>query len=157
MKQNGCWISQMADTLTCEIIGTMSGIQLSRCCEPTPSGTEMSAVFATVEGQMYDMQLQFRAEPRMFLRLARNMIGGEPEDFSEVEDYAAEFFNVLCGRFVSELCRISRTTAKFTPTKYEPVPRELGTEKGRIKTLYFVSENQERAQFSWGHFLVHGN
>lgn len=139
----------MADALTCEIMDVMSGIRLSRCCEPTPSGMQMSGVFAVVQGQRYHMQLQFRAEPRMFLRLARNMIGSEPADSAEVEDYAAEFFNVLCGRFVSELCRASRTPARFTPTLYEPVPRELQAGKSKVKTLYFVSENHERAQFSW--------
>ena len=46
MKQNGGWIAAMADTLTCEIMCTMSGIRLSRCCIPVPEDTKMAAVCA---------------------------------------------------------------------------------------------------------------
>ncbi len=148
MKQNGGWIAAMADTLTCEIMCTMSGIRLSRCCIPVPEDTKMAAVCASVTGQAYNMQLRFLAEPKMFRRLARNMIGSEPESDEDVSDYASEFFNVLCGRFVSELCRITHMPARFTPTRYESVPGPFDEGMG-VHTLHFVSEECERAQFSW--------
>ena len=154
MERNG-WVALMADTLTCEIMDVMSGIRLSRCRDPAPDGTAMSSVCAYVRGRHFDMQLRFQAEPKMFWRLARNMIGGEPESAEEVSDYASEFFNVLCGRFVSELCRVTRAPARFTPPQYNPEPAPF-EKRADMRTLHFVSEECERAQFSWSAPLICG-
>ena len=61
-----------------------------------------------------------------------------------------EFFNILCGRFISELYKATETTARFFPTRYEasPYPTGLG-EDTSLSTVYFISDEQELAAFSW--------
>ena len=86
----------------------------------------------------------------MFSRLAQNMAGSQLSS-DEIQEYAMEFFNVLCGRFLSELYKATNTTAKFYPTRYELYP-DLMCLKDQVvmlSTLYFISDEQELAAFSW--------
>ena len=148
---DGHWIRGMAEGLTCEIVEQMSGILLwTRCPRGKPV---MDTVCGYVDGNR-DIPLLFRAEPEFFRELARSMIGAEPKDEEEVREYAAEFFNVLCGRFISEICRATHVTARFDPTMYLPAPYE--PEEGACApqhTLYFESDRQNLAQFSWSPLL----
>ena len=95
------------------------------------------------------IKLRFLAEPRMLSRLARNMLGSEPEK-GEAQEYAMEFFNILCGRFISELYKATETTTRFFPTRYEalPNPTGLGGDTS-LSTVYFISDEEELAAFSW--------
>ena len=74
---------------------------------------------------------------------------GEPEE-GEVQEYAMEFFNILCGRFISELYKATETTTRFFPTRYEalPNPTGLGGDTS-LSTVYFISDEEELAAFSW--------
>lgn len=144
------WVNTMAETLVCEIIELMSGIKL----QDNPSwiqevkGRKLDAIHGFVDGD-YQIELRFLAEPRMFSRLARNMIGSEPRA-DEVQEYAMEFFNVVCGRFVSELYKVTHTSARFFPTRYEAAP-DVKDLRGKVplNTVYFISDQQELAAFSW--------
>ncbi len=143
------WLCRVAENLACEIMQQMSGIRLESCSPSEGGDVVMDAVCALVDGD-YQMKLQFCAERRMFVRLARNMIGREPEDGLEVQEYAAEFFNVLCGRFISQIHQTIRTSAQFFQTQYVASPNvRCLADEGPVYTLYFVSEQQELAEFSW--------
>ena len=148
MASNDCWIYQMASRLTCEILEVMAGVKLTKW--PTgDSSTKMDTVYGLVSGKD-DIQIQFEADPKLFARMARNMIGGEPEDEFEVQEYAAEIFNVLCGRIVSELCDASKTVLHFRPIEYKAYSDEEPMEYSHaLDTLYFKSDNDEFARLSW--------
>ena len=109
---------------------------------------DIDAIYGFVEGDV-PMKLRFLAEPRMLSRLARNMLGSEPEE-GEAQEYAMEFFNILCGRFISELYKATETTTRFFPTRYEalPNPTGLGGDTS-LSTVYFISDEEELAAFSW--------
>lgn len=144
-----CWIPQMADLLVYEVTEQMSGIQLGSCPELEGKATEMETVYGLVDGE-YQMQLRFRAEPRMFTRLAKSMIGEEPQDPEEVQEYATEFFNVLCGRFISEIYRNSKLAGRFLPTAYGKAPEETHSGADEpVCSRYFLSDEQELVEFSW--------
>lgn len=96
----GQWICHLADALACEIIKEMAEIPLKRM-DTRVHDRMLDVVHGNIDGE-YPMKLLFRAEPRLFGRIAENMIGEQPEDEEETREYAREFFNVLCGRFVSE-------------------------------------------------------
>lgn len=64
----------------------------------------------------------------------------------EVREYVAEFANIICGRFVSEICTATSTKARFRPTVYG-VGEETETEK--LQTVSFISDRQEIVSFSW--------
>ena len=141
----------MADALLREILEQLAGIRLTRCPPRTPKGAgpPMDGVYGKVDGA-YQMQLLFRAEPRIFQRLACRMIGAPAKDTQEVQEYATEFANVLCGRFISEIYRATKVPARFYPTQYETYPDSspLGDET-EISTIFYASEDQEAAEFSW--------
>lgn len=144
------WVNQMAGTLVCEIIDLMAGIQLRNhpACGEAAKERDIDAIYGFVEGDV-PMKLRFLAEPRMLSRLARNMLGSEPEK-GEAQEYAMEFFNILCGRFISELYKATETTTRFFPTRYEalPNPTGLGGDTS-LSTVYFISDEEELAAFSW--------
>lgn len=142
------WVSMLAIELVKEITEEMSEIKL----RPVPSHqkqVEMDGVCGRVDGD-YRIRLQFRAEPRLFHRLAKNMIGDEPADFDEVREYAVEYFNVLCGRFIAEIHRSTKSVAGFFPTHYEDGP-ELNYLKdlGALESIPFISDEDELAEFVW--------
>lgn len=135
-----------------EITLAMAGIDLHsvppNVGEP-PVPPETDAVYGLVDGQ-HPIQVQFRAEPRLFFRLARNIMGREPEDEEEVREYAMEYFNVLCGRFLSELYRMANIrVCNMTIPRYEIFPNVTRMAPNHIHSLYFVSDEQETVVFSW--------
>ena len=146
------WVSHMAEHLVCEVADVMGHINLS--CESPPiiedlTNREMDVLCAVIGGDCtFDMQ--FFADRTLFCRFARNMIGAEPDE-EDVQEYATEFFNVLCGRFVSGLVGGSGAKIKLMPIKYElpkvwsqPAEYAVGTQ-----WLKFISDAQECAVFSW--------
>lgn len=146
----------MAEQLTCEIAQSMAGILLQPC-PPPKAGIEqqkMEAIHGTI-GSDNEMQVQLRAESGLFTRLTRNMIGKDPKNAEEVREYAVEFFNVLCGRFVSELHEMIHAPIQLFSIEYELLPEgnSLGKE-GTVTTLWFISEEEEIAAFSWTAMLI---
>ncbi len=135
----------MAQQLTCEVMEQMAGIRLMPIDDPSGSQCELEIVYGSLEGEGI-LQLQLAAEQKLFQRLAKNIIGDEPEDEEEMKEYAAEFANVLCGRFVSEICRATKTAAKFRPTVYGVKPP--GDEEP-LQSVRFISDRQEQVMFSW--------
>jgi len=105
----------------------------------------MDGVYGWVDG---GIQLLFRAEPRLFQRLAANMLGAPARDAEEVQEFATEFFNTLCGRFISELYRVAKGPARFHPTRYETYPNVTPLGEDTV-VLSYSSEEQETAEFSW--------
>lgn len=148
-KKEFGWVIQMADTLTCEITEQMCGIRLNSRTQVERNAPPMDVVYGLVEGR-YRMCLKFRAEPRLFCRLAENMIGAPPESMEEVQEYATEFFNVLCGRFISEIYQQTKLPARFYPTRYgEALGAPDLEEYDAAVTRYYISEQEELAEFSW--------
>lgn len=138
----------LAEALTREILEESAGIRLSPR-EGEAKGVPLDAVCGVVDGG-FRTQMQFRAEPRLFRRMACNMVGEPVDSEEEIHDSATEFFNILCGRFISEIYRQTHIPASFYPTRYveaEEVP-ELGRSE-QLETLRFISEERELAEFSW--------
>lgn len=142
------WISNMAKILTCEILSEMADIPMelySHRCMPLSS---LDTLCGLVDGD-YRMTVHFRAEPRFFYRLAKNMICGEPEDAEEIQEYAREFFNTLCGRFISEIYRMTQIPARFYPIEYETAEIHQPGDEKECTILHFLSDEQEYAELSW--------
>jgi hypothetical protein len=148
-EEPGAWVYRMAELLVCEIMDQMAGIQVSRCSGGETPAQEMDTVGGYVAGG-YQMEVFLRAEPALFRRIACNLIGGEPDSPEEIQDYAMELFNVLCGRFVSEVSRTTHVPAYFEPPMYFKDARDGGASPGEpMSTLFFESDQKERAEFSW--------
>lgn len=144
------WVEQMAESLVYEIVEQMSGIVLRRSepWERLSEGMEIDMITGHVSGD-FQIELHFFAQRALFMRLTKNMVGYEPDE-EEAQEYAMEFFNILCGRFISELYKASKTSARFFPTEYDRTPeRGMPRQNAEDKTVYLTSEQQELAAFSW--------
>ena len=144
------WVEQMAESLVYEIVEQMSGIVLRRSepWERLSEGMEIDMITGRVSGD-FQIELHFCAQRALLIRLTKNMVGYEPDE-EEAQEYAMEFFNILCGRFISELYKASKTSARFFPTEYDRTPeRGMPKQNAEDKTVYLISEQQELAAFSW--------
>lgn len=142
------WVCHMADILVREILGQMCKIHIDRGPDRRETAIPLDAVCGDVDGE-YQMQLEFRAEPGLFKRLTENMMGTS-EDMDVVRESAREFFNTLCGRFISEIYRATGVGARFYPVQYEPAEDGEPMEwDGPVHTISFISDKQEYAEFSW--------
>ena len=144
------WIKTMAERMVCEIARNMSGVHLATAVtQELKENKQLAGVYAQVGGD-YTFQVQFLAEEELFVRLAKNLMGDDltPED---VQDYAVEFFNTLCGRFVSEIINETHIKARLLSIRYElpPLKEEILEE-----TVAFTSEMNEYAVFAWASLPV---
>ena len=92
------WVEQMAESLVYEIVEQMSGIVLRRSepWERLSEGMEIDMITGHVSGD-FQIELHFFAQRALLMRLTKNMVGYEPDE-EEAQEYAMEFFNILCGR-----------------------------------------------------------
>lgn len=145
------WVSQMAEELLCEIVEQMSGIVLEEVPEVPPHFRKrpLGVVCGETTGD-FTLRMYLEAEKELFERLAANMIGEPAKDQEEVEEYATEMFNTVCGRFVSELYQLTGQSARFLPTTYQGTPAQAALSSGsKVNSVQFVSDSNEGAIFSW--------
>lgn len=150
-KIDQAWVSQLAGTLLCEIMYQMSGITLAEVGRlPTDFHQRQVGIVCGRTIGEYTIHMWLVAEEALFRRMAERMIGAPPRDQSEIEEYATEFFNVICGRFVSELYYLYGSSARFLPTTYTH-PQDAGEmcARDRLNTVKLVSDGDEGAIFSW--------
>lgn len=144
----GIWVSEMAETLVCEITKQMSGIVLHSLKDQPPEHRRMAVVCGFIGGD-YTLRVQFFADRSLFYRLTKRMLGEEPNE-EDIEDYAIEFFNILCGRFLSEIVNQTHISARLLPIKYElPTEETMPEADETMCTLNFISDSQEQVAFSW--------
>jgi len=149
------WVSLLAEQLICEIADQMGAIRLS--CEQSVSRSDagnrkMSVISAEIGGD-YNISIYFLAEHSLFLRLARNMLGEEPGE-EDVRIYVGEFFNIVCGRFISELINKADISVQLMLVDGELQSAEEILKEELIKSLYFVSDMKEYAVFSWTYLPI---
>ena len=153
MKPDLCqqWIGMLAGELICDIFYSMSNIRLRVVSEVPARQTleKMDAVLGVASSAACGMCMQMRSGYDLFERLARNMIGAAPEDREEVAEYATEMFNIVCGRFISELSVAMKCCGRFQPTVYERPPNVTDMENGMCNSIYFESDENDIAVFSW--------
>ncbi len=148
---NEPWISVMAQEMVLEVTDWMAGITLTSCpkAQFEPYQQPMDSVLVCAGGKT-KISVQFQADPRMFFRLAQKMIGEDPADQEEVQEYAIEYVNVLCGRFISHLFSHWHEKTRYFFPKYEMPPNVTAVDKKEgAQSLFFLSEMQECVVFSW--------
>lgn len=148
---NENWIITMTQQLVMEVTDWMAGIPLICCSEPPPNmhKDQMDSILICVGGKN-KIFVQLRADPKMLFRLAQKISGCDLKDQEEVREYAMEYVNVLGGRFISHgFSNLKEKTRYFFP-KYETPPNITAVDKkeGAV-SLFFLSELQECAVFSW--------
>ena len=144
------WVEQMAQELVCGITEQMANIRLRRV--PKVGKIEeqmvMVGVCALIGGDS-TFSVRLCSEKSLIVRLVRNMTGLEANE-EDVRDYAMEFFNTLCGRFISEIINKNRMKAKILRIRYEsPLEWKKHEQEEKFVVLDFVSKEDEYVSFSW--------
>lgn len=144
------WVHDMAEILVRDISHQMADIHLTRTgefpWEEMPG--EHAVVFGLIQGD-YELHIQLLTERRLLVRLAANMMGGYPEE-EDIREYALEYFNTICGRFISEIINMTHIRAQLLPVRYEMSSTSpILTPGEQISTIYCVSDQQEQLIFSW--------
>lgn len=70
------------------------------------------AVITTVTGN-FEGSIVFSSDNHVIRGISENMKHEQITQESEIEIYAVEFFNILCGRIITALCNRSRLPARF--------------------------------------------
>lgn len=98
------------DQVVRDIIQREAGIVLHS--SDTDLEGELCTVYTTFD-KGYHTSLSLCAEKSMFIRLTRRMMEKEDVSPREVELFAKEFFNVLCGHIATQLYQITKVPARF--------------------------------------------
>ena len=100
--------------MTQKITQNVAHIDLTPCdMEPDPHRS-LCSVYTTLSGG-YSACLVLCAERTFLHRLTENILGHPTDDPEDLEEYAKEYFNVLCGRLVGEIYQVTGLGAKFHP------------------------------------------
>lgn len=121
-------ISNILDCVMRDITGRMVEIRL---CEPekTLSG-DICTVETTFEGG-YHGTLRLAADTALMTRLTRQVMEAEDVAPQDVEDFAKEYFNVICGHFVARLFQRTKVPARFRIPVFSTQRREDKPETDR--------------------------
>ncbi len=135
-------LAEIFDQIIREVTQKEAGICLHRQ-EAEPSG-ELCTLYATFH-HGYHTSLSLCAETSMFVRLAQGMMETEGVSPQDVEDFAKEYFNVLCGHIVSRLFQLTKIPARFgVPSFYRG--RYVPEEQSKHIVLTYISDEKERVQ-----------
>ena len=148
-KGNDEWVSLMAKELISEITESMANILLrdGKISEQELEQKKLVGISAAIGGD-YPMTLRFFSERRFIYRLTKNMMASEPTK-EDMQDYAIEYFNTICGRFVSELINQMHIKAHLMPIRYEEAFDPASEENGQTQALCLISDADEYTLFSW--------
>lgn len=133
---------EIFDRVIRDITRREAGICL--CSGDTAPDGEVCTVYTVFE-RGFCTCLSLCAETAMFLRLTRGMMEREEVTPQDVEDFAKEYFNVLCGHIVTTLFRETRIPAKFLPPSFQR-GRYIPEHHLRHIVLTYSSDEQEHAQ-----------
>lgn len=103
-------LTEVFDRVVREVTAREAGIEL-QSSELKPEG-ELCTVYTTFE-KGYHTSLSLCAEASMFVRLTRHMMEKEEVTPQEVELFAKEYFNVLCGHIATQLFQLTKVPARF--------------------------------------------
>lgn len=135
-------LAEIFDQVVRDITRREAGIVLQS--SDTPLEGDLCTVYTTFE-KGYHTSLSLCAEKSMFIRLTRRMMEKEDVSPREVELFAKEFFNVLCGHIATQLYQITKVPARFhVPVFYQG--RYMPEEYLSHIVLTYSSDENESAQ-----------
>lgn len=141
------WLLQMTDTLLRQLLETCAGIRA--CCAERRDMDEFAEVYAEIDGT-YHARLSLRAGTRLWRALAENILGGPLTAPDDPEEYAKEFLNILCGRLVSDIFRLTHSPARFFPPRWTQGALPPFDDKTHfISTLYYMTWEGEPIELHW--------
>lgn len=107
-------VQELIHSVTVRITQQVAQINLQIGEHPPPPKGDLCAVYTTIEGT-YHARLVLCAERLFLQRMTENMLGDPMHYPDDLEEYSKEFFNILCGRIVGEICQANNAHVTFHP------------------------------------------
>ena len=137
-------ISNILDCVMRDITSRMVEIRL--CEQGGPLSGDTCTVETTFEGG-YHGTLLLSADTALMVRLTQQVMEADDVAPQDVEDFAKEYFNVICGQFVARLFQHTKVASRFRIPVFSTQRREpeAGKENNRL-VLNYTNAYHEGAQ-----------
>ena len=134
---------KILDEVLQDITQQLAGIQLCPQ-EETPENDEMYTLYTTFEGG-YQASIALCAEVALLTRLTQYMMQEEHIAQEDIEDFAKEYFNVLCGQIAAGLFNATHIASRFGVPNFH-LGRYTPSGTGEQLVLNYTSDQHESAQ-----------
>lgn len=141
---------EILDQVLKDITQQVAGIQLSpqgiQLCakENSPSQEKMCTLYTNFEGG-YQASIALCAEIALLTRLTQYMMQEEQIAPEDIEDFAKEYFNVLCGQIAAGLFNATHIASRFGVPNFH-LGRYTPHGDGEQLILNYTSDKNENAQ-----------
>lgn len=136
-------VCQIVDQTVREITEPMT--PLYTCLGAESLSPESCTIQTTFEGG-YRACLTLCADTALLIRLAKETLEEETVSQADLEDFAKEYFNVICGRIAARLFQTARISSRFHIPSFRLGPRGPDQEDGGGHVLRYASGQNERIQ-----------
>lgn len=105
-------LKEVFDQVICRMTEKVAGISLCQG-ELLPAGELCTVYTAFGEGLGGCASISFCAEESLFTRLTQHMMQEEEVAPQDVEDFAKEYFNMVCGQISYRLFQVTNVASRF--------------------------------------------
>lgn len=105
-------VAELLDRSVCEMTAKMAGLTLTRAALSSDTPRNWLSLIIRTAGD-YSASLIMRAEANVFLEITKAMKRASEVTEKDVMIYMKEYFNILCGFFVSHLNSRLHLSARF--------------------------------------------
>lgn len=112
MNEKGLDILGIVDDAICDITKRMAGIDLQQTQRNFNESDDVCSMHVSVGGT-YQLSLICLADGRLFRAIAERMKRSPVEDEEDMQVYAKEYFNTLCGHIVTRINLKTKSSARF--------------------------------------------
>lgn len=136
-------IQDVLDQVVQDMTDRIAGIRL--CKQDKILSDDVCTVHTTFEGN-YHASLILCVETPLLTRLTQHVMQEETVNSQDIEDFAKEYFNVICGQIVAGLFRAAHITSRFRIPRFcmgRYVPQDTC---GTRYVLNYISDCNEGAQ-----------
>ena len=135
-------LEQILDQALQDVTERTAGVRLSQ--GEQPPGEDLCTVHIAFD-RGFNTSLTLCADTSLLSRMACNSFHEEEVNSEDIEEFAKEYFNVLCGKIAGAMFQATRVPAHFSPPtfyhgRYEPEGQEVQL------VLTYSNEHSEGAQ-----------
>ncbi len=138
-------IAQLLDHSVHEITSKVAKMEIKRIPSTSKAVLRWNCFLVRTKGD-YRAMLAMSAEESVFYEIARRMKGKSEVSEADIAVYVTEYYNILCGYFISAFNRRKKLKARFGIPEFIKGQHIQGTDLGHESVSFFY-------QSAWG--LIH--
>lgn len=136
-------IQDILDQVMREITNRMT--EIYPCKEESSLSNDVCTVHTTFEGG-YCATLTMYVDTALLTRLTQQVMEEEEVSLQDVEDFAKEYFNIICGKIVAKLFQSTHVASRFRIPHFSVGRCDPAEGRGCCCVLSYASSRNEGAQ-----------